>query len=219
VQEVLAAWGHLDLVIQSAGIAGYGLFTELPAAVFDQIIATNVLGTANVVRSVLPSMRSKNQGTVIMVGSIIGYIATPLMSAYTTSKWAVRGLLRTVQVENRDRPGVHICYLAPAGVDTPIYRLAANYSDREGQPPPPVLTPDEVAAAAFRLADRPRRTAQVGVANPLVITGFNLLPGLYDRLVTPLFRGFASRASGQRHASRGNAFETSAETSRQTLGR
>ncbi|CAA9372762.1 MAG: hypothetical protein AVDCRST_MAG75-227 [uncultured Propionibacteriaceae bacterium] len=209
VQQLLTTWGKIDLIIQSAGVAGYGLFTDVPVAVFDRIIETNVLGTANVVRSALPSMRARNQGTIIMVGSIIGYIATPSMTAYTTSKWAIRGLLRTLQVENRDRPGVHICYLAPAGVDTPIYRLAANYSDRDGRPPPPVLTAQRVAAAAFQLADRPRRTAQVGSMNLLILAGFNAMPAVYDRLVSPLFRAFASRPSSAPTGHPGNAFDSS----------
>ncbi|HET9872890.1 MAG TPA: SDR family NAD(P)-dependent oxidoreductase [Propionibacteriaceae bacterium] len=206
VDRVLATWDRIDVTLQSAGVAGYGLFTQMPAEVFDRIIATNLLGTANVIRSVLPSLRARDSGTVIVMGSIIGYIATPMMSAYTTSKWAMRGLVRTLQVENRDRPGVSICYLAPAGVDTPIYRRAANYSDRNGQPPPPVLSPEKVAAAALRLADRPRRSEQVGAANLMVMTGFALLPGVYDRLVTPLFRRFATRGGRVGAGVPGNLF-------------
>lgn len=208
VTEVLATWSHIDLTIQSAGVAGYGYFTDVPAEVFDRIIAINLFGTANVIRSVLPSLRERNSGTIIMIGSIIGYIATPLMTAYTTSKWALRGLIRTIQVENRDRPGVHLGYLAPAGVDTPIYRLSANFSNREGSPPPPVLSPEKVAAAAFALAARPRRTAQVGVGNLAILIGYTLLPAVYDRLVTPLFKLLASKKASGPQSHTGNAFSS-----------
>jgi short-subunit dehydrogenase len=208
VQAVLSAWGRIDLTITSAGVAGYGMFPDVPADVFNRIIAINLLGTANVIRSVLPSMRARNEGAIVALGSVIGYIASPQISAYATSKWGVRILVRTVQIENRDRPGVHISHLAPGGVDTGIYRRAANYSDREGKPLPPVLSPDTVAAAAFRLADRRRRTAHVGAANLLIVVGYTLLPGVYDWLVSPLFRLLASRRSANRNSHPGNVFSS-----------
>jgi NAD(P)-dependent dehydrogenase (short-subunit alcohol dehydrogenase family) len=185
--EVAARLGPVDAVIHSAGLVAYGRLEEVPTAVFDTVVRTNLLGTVNVVRAVLPSMRARNSGSIVLIGSLIGSIAPPYMSAYAVSKWGVRGLARLLQVENVDRAGVHISHLAPGGVDTPIYLQAANYLGWVGRPPPPVVSPERVGRAALRLLDRPRARIHVGPANLLTIWGFNLFPAVFDRIVTPLF--------------------------------
>lgn len=187
VDQVLAAHGRIDAVVHSAGLVAYGRFEEVPVDVFDAVVATNLLGSANLARAVLPAMRERNAGTLVLIGSLIGYIAPPYMSAYAVSKWGVRGLARLLQVENRDRSGVHVKHLSPGGVDTPIYLQAANYLGWVGRPPPPVVSPEKVARAALRLLGSSRSRIQVGAANWLTILGFNAMPGIYDRIVTPMF--------------------------------
>jgi short-subunit dehydrogenase len=187
VAEVLQVFGRVDAVIHSAGLVAYGRFEDVPVEAFDQVFRTNLLGSANVARAVLPGMRARNAGTLVLIGSLIGSIAPPYMSSYAVGKWGVLGLARLLQVENRDRRGVHISHLAPGGVDTPIYLQAANYLGSVGRPPPPVVSPEKVARAALRLLDHPRARVQVGPANRLTILGFQLLPGVFDRIVTPMF--------------------------------
>ena len=77
-------------------------------------------------------------GTLVLTGSLLGEITTPFMSSYVTSKWAVRGLGRLLEIENRDLAGVQVCVVSPGPVDTPVYRQAASYAGRVGRPPPPV---------------------------------------------------------------------------------
>jgi short-subunit dehydrogenase len=187
VEAVHAAHGRLDVVVHSAGVAAYGRFEEVPAEIFDGVITTLVMGSANVARAVLPRMRGDDHGTLVLLGSVIGTIAVPEMSAYVVAKWGVRSLARELQLENRDRPGVHVTLVTPAGVDTPIYEQAANYAGRAGQPPPPVYSPQRVARAIVRALDDPPRRVDVGVANSVMALGFALLPWLYDVLVGPLF--------------------------------
>lgn len=186
-EQVRLQHGRVDAVVQSAGVAAYGRFDQVPAEVFDGVIRTNVFGAANVARSALPAMRRANHGTIVIVGSVIGSIAVPQMSAYTVSKWALRSLARELQIENRDCKGVHICAVSPGGVDTPIYRQAANYQGYVGRPPPPVYSPERVAGIVVRAIDRPRDRIDAGFANPLMALGFSVLPRVYDALVGPLF--------------------------------
>jgi short-subunit dehydrogenase len=123
----------------------------------------------------------------VLVGSVIGHIAVPLMSPYVISKWGIRALARQLQIENRDRSGVHISYVSPGGVDTPIYLQAATYAGHVGRPPPPVVTPEAVARVVLRRLDHPRKRTQVGVANDLMRFGFSALPAVFDALVGALF--------------------------------
>lgn len=187
VERMRAEHGQIDAVVHSAGVVAYGRTEEQPAPIVEGVVRTNLIGSVNVVRHVLPAMRDRNQGTIVLMGSVIGHIAVPGMTPYAVSKWGVRALARQLQVENRDKGGVHIVYLSPGGVDTPIYLQGANILGTVGRPPPPVDPPERIAEAALRLLDSPRQRVQVGRANNLMRLGFNVLPWLYDRLVGPLF--------------------------------
>lgn len=192
VRALLAAaverFGRVDAVVVSVAVVAYGRFEDVPAAAFDQVIATTLTGTANVARAALQLFAEQGGGRLVLTGSLLGKIATPYMSSYVTAKWAVHGLARVLQVEARETPGVEVSLVSPGGVDTPVYSQAASYSGHGGRPPPPVDPPEKVARAVLRVLDRPRREVSVGIANPVVLLGFRALPAVYDALVAPLMR-------------------------------
>jgi NAD(P)-dependent dehydrogenase (short-subunit alcohol dehydrogenase family) len=187
VAAALAVTGELDVVVNTAGVVSYGRTEAVPPDVFEGVLRTDVLGPVNLARHVVPVMRAQGRGTFVLVGSVIGHISVPGMSPYVLSKWAVRALARQLQLENRDRPGLHVVHLAPGGVDTPIYKLAGNYSGYVGRPPPPVTTPEKVAARILATVDKPRKRIQVGLVNDVMRLGFSGLPGVFDLLVGSLF--------------------------------
>ncbi len=187
VAAVVARHGRIDVVVSCAGVVAYGRITDVPVEVFDQVITTNLLGPVNLARHVLPVLREQDAGSVVLVGSVIGHIAVPDMAAYVISKWGVRALVRQLRVDNRDRRGVRIGYVAPGGVDTPIYRQAATYGDSVGRPPFPVASPERIARRVLEVADGSARSGQAGISNDVIRLGFTTLPWVYDRLVGPLF--------------------------------
>jgi NAD(P)-dependent dehydrogenase (short-subunit alcohol dehydrogenase family) len=181
-------FGRVDAVVNSAAAVGYGRFEDVPAEVFDRVIVTNLLGTANVARASLRRFREQGGGHLVLLGSLLGKIAVPFMSPYVTSKWGVHGLARILQIEARQTPGIDVSVVSPGSVNTPAYLQAANYAGWEGRPPPPIDPPEKVARAIVRTLGSPRRDRSVGVANHVVVLGFRLLPAVFDALVTPLMR-------------------------------
>ena len=143
--------------------------------------STNVLGTIHVARASLRAFRRTGGGHLVVIGSLLGEVAAPYMGSYVLSKWAVHGLVRTLQIETRQRDGVSVSLVSPGGIDTPIYRQAATVLGRHGSPPPPVRSADDVAARVMKVLGRPRRQTHVGPANPIVVTGFRLLPARLRR--------------------------------------
>jgi NAD(P)-dependent dehydrogenase (short-subunit alcohol dehydrogenase family) len=188
VAAAVAEHDRIDVVVSNAGVVAYGRLEDVPADVFDGVLATNLHGPVNLARHLLPLLRQQGRGSFVLVGSVIGHLAVPDMAAYTVSKWGVRALVRQLRVDNRDRPGVRIGYVAPGGVDTPIYDQAATYGDSCGRPPFPVATPEVVARRVLAVADGRWPRTQVGVANDLMRFGFTALPWVYDVLVGPLFK-------------------------------
>jgi short-subunit dehydrogenase len=188
VADILEQHGRIDAVVHCAGVVAYGRTEDVPAEVFDGVLRTNLIGSVNVARHVVPVMRRQERGALVLIGSVIGHIGVPSMSPYVLSKWGVRALARQLQLENRDVPGLSVSYVAPGGVDTPIYEQAANYDGFVGRPPPPVAKPDRVAEVALRRIDHPRARTQVGLANDVIRLGFSATPWAFDVLVGPLFR-------------------------------
>lgn len=215
VAEVVSHFGRLDAVVHSAGVVAYGRVDEMPAQVFDAVLRTNLIGSVNVSRQALKAMRAQGRGSLVLVGSVIGHIAAPGMTPYVVSKWGVRALARQLQLENRDLAHVHISYVAPGGVDTPIYDQGADFTGDAPEPPPPVQTPEHVAEVLLRRIDHPRARTQVGGANDLMRFGFSFLPGVYDALVGPLMSVLALDPSRQEDDRTGNVM--SADGSKDAL--
>ena len=122
-------------VVHSAAVVAYGHVEEVPRPVMTAVVATNVLGTLAVCRAAMDAFRRTGGGHLVVIGSLLGEVAAPYMSSYVLSKWAVHGLVRTLQVEARQRDGVAVSLIAPGGIDTPIYRQAATVLGRHGTRP------------------------------------------------------------------------------------
>jgi NAD(P)-dependent dehydrogenase (short-subunit alcohol dehydrogenase family) len=194
-EAAVSAYGRVDAVVHSAAVLAYGRFDDVPAEVFDQTLEVTLLGTARVARAALRQFASQGDGRLVVVGSLLGKIATPYMSSYVTAKWGVHGLDRCLQIEARETPGVQVSLVSPGAVNTPVYVQAGTYAGLHGRPPPPVVPPERVARVIAARLRRPGRDSNVGPANALTIAGFRLLPFVYDRIVSPMMRagGLAER--------------------------
>ena len=191
VDAAVQEFGRLDAVVHAAQVMAYGTIEELPREVFETVVETAVHGTAVIARVVLPLFRRQGGGHLVVINSLLGQVTTPLMGSYVAAKWGQLGLVRALQQETRDVPGLKISILQPGGVDTPIYTQAATWTGSTGQPPPPAYSARRLGRRVVALLDRPRRQVQAGIFNPLITAGFRLVPGVYDFLVGPLLQRLA----------------------------
>jgi NAD(P)-dependent dehydrogenase (short-subunit alcohol dehydrogenase family) len=191
VEEAVQRFGGLDAVVHAAQVLAYGTIEEVPREVFEAVVDTAVHGTAVVARAVLPVFRRQAEGHLVVVNSLLGQVTAPLLGSYAVAKWGQLGLVRVLQQETRDVPGISISIIQPGGVDTPIYFQGASWAGSTGRPPPPVYSPHRLGRRIVALLDRPRRQVQAGVLNPLITAAFRLVPGVYDFLVGPLMQRLA----------------------------
>ena len=191
VDSTVQQFGRLDAVVHAAQVMAYGTIEEVPREVFETVVETAVHGTAVVARVVLPVFREQGKGHLVVVNSLLGQVATPLMGSYIAAKWGQLGLVRVLQQETRDAPGIDVSIVQPGGVDTPIYFQAASWTGSTGRPPPPVYSPQRLGRRIVSLLDRPRRQVQAGIFNPLITAAFRLAPGAFDYLVGPLLQRLA----------------------------
>ncbi len=210
VTTAVDRFGRLDAVVHAAQVMAYGTIEEVPRKVFETVVETAVHGTAVVARAVLPVFRQQGEGQLVVVNSLLGQVATPLLGSYIAAKWGQLGLVRVLQQETRDVPGISISILQPGGVDTPIYFQAASWTGSTGRPPPPVYSPERLGRRVVALLDRPRRQVQAGIFNPLITAAFRLVPGVFDVLVGPMIQRLAI-ANDDIPPTEGNVFASQPE--------
>jgi NAD(P)-dependent dehydrogenase (short-subunit alcohol dehydrogenase family) len=191
VETAVQRFGRLDAVVHAAQVMAYGKIEEVPREVFETVVETAVHGTAVLARVVLPVFRQQGEGRLVVVNSLLGQVATPLMGSYIAAKWGQLGLVRVLQQETRDVPGIQISIVKPGGVDTPIYFQAASWTGSTGRPPPPVYSPQRLGRRIVALLDRPRREVNAGILNPVITAAFRLVPGVFDVLAGPLMQRLA----------------------------
>ena len=121
LQQTEAALGPIDIVVNSAGIAGPNMpIQDYPDADWAQIIAVNLTGTFNINKAVIPGMRARGFGRILNIASIAGKEGNPNACAYSASKAGVIGFTKSAGKENADKD-IAINCLTPAAARTPIF--------------------------------------------------------------------------------------------------
>lgn len=174
--------GGLDCWVNDAAVSLFGRFEEAPPDVFRAVLETNLFGYIHGARAALPRFREQGRGVLINVGSVVGVVPQPLASAYTTSKFAIRGFTLSLRQELRGS-GIEVCSLLPASIDTPLFQHAANYTGRPPRPISPIVPVEDVAEAIVALARRPRREVVVGRSGQALLQLHRLAPGLTEALM------------------------------------
>jgi len=152
--QVVAEWGVPDLLVNNAGAFHLAPFEETSLAEFDDQVGANLRGPWIVARAFVPGMRSAGRGTVVTVGSVADHQAFPGNSAYTASKFGVRGLHETLVAEYRGS-GLRFALVSPGPTDTAAWD-PVDPDSREGfTPRARMMRPHDVAEAVLFAASRP----------------------------------------------------------------
>src|SRR3546814_4282835 len=124
----------------------------------------------------------------------------PSLSAYTASKFAVKGFTDSLRLElMHDKAPVSVTLIKPSGIHTPFGDHAENYMDAASRVPPPVYAPEIVADAILHAAENPTRSVLVGGAGRAMTLFARLAPRLSDRLYA--FAFFKTARRSEEHTS------------------
>ncbi|AUX47000.1 short-chain dehydrogenase [Sorangium cellulosum] len=182
-RRAVERFGRIDVWVNNAAVTLFARTEEAPYEAYRQVIETNLFGYIHGARAVLPRFRAQGQGVLINVDSVAGIVGQPYTSAYCVTKFGIRGLGESLRQELLDAPGIHVCTVMPATIDTPLFQHAANYTGRAVQAMPPVATAERIARAIVGLAVRPRRELIVGGAARLMAAQHNLAPAMMERMM------------------------------------
>jgi short-subunit dehydrogenase len=200
-------FGRVDVWVNNAVLVAVGRLEDVPPEANRRVVEANLLGYMHGARAVLPRFREQGSGVLINMSSGFALVGAPYADAYTATKFAQRGLSQALRGELRGS-GVHVCTIMPGGVDTPAYRLAANYSGRAAGPKGFLASPEKIARVVVRCAERPRPEVIVGSSVRTLRLTHALAPRIVERAVArAIERGFLRQEPEE--PSPGNLFEPS----------
>lgn len=162
--EVIASVGHVDVLVNNAGVAESAALDRTTDAIWDRIMELDATAPFRVIRALVPSMVKASWGRVINIASNAGISGYGYSAAYCAAKHAMVGMTRALAIDLA-RSGVTINALCPGWVETAmldeaVTRIAAKTGRSETEartslaamsPQRRVITPDEVAHAALML--------------------------------------------------------------------
>jgi NADP-dependent 3-hydroxy acid dehydrogenase YdfG len=175
VDAAIAAAGPLDALVSNAGETIRGSVEATPLSEYQRLFDVNFLGALRVTKAVLPGFRVRRAGHIVLVSSILGRLAIPMISGYAASKFALEALAETLAMET-SHLGIHVTTLQPGRVATDGPAKAPRWADGDDSYAPvwdalsrstgAVIQAQDVAAVIADAIEDPDPPLRIPVGGP-----------------------------------------------------
>ncbi|HWP66787.1 MAG TPA: SDR family NAD(P)-dependent oxidoreductase [Candidatus Limnocylindria bacterium] len=197
-EAVVAAHGHVHVLVNNAGVALDGRFEELPLDDVAWLLGVNLWGVIHGCHAFLPLLRREGEAHIVNISSVFGIIGVPENSAYCASKYAVRGFSESLAVE---LAGSHIgvTCVHPGGVRTNIARRARLRDERRRAMVTAEfdrvarMSPERAAARIVRAIERGTPRLRLGPETYVLDWAKRLAPVATQRLLVGAYRRAKAR--------------------------
>ncbi|MFY9150855.1 MAG: SDR family oxidoreductase [Prolixibacteraceae bacterium] len=185
IEETIRRYGKIDILINNAGISMRALFEEVELKVIKQLMDVNFWGTVYCSKYALPHLL-KTKGSLVGVISIAGFVGLPGRTGYSASKFAIRGFLDTVRIENLKK-GLHVLVAAPGFTASEVRKVALSTDgSQQGETPrdeSKMMTSQECAAHIVKAVQkRKRELILTFTEGKLTVFLGKFFPSLLDKL-------------------------------------
>jgi short-subunit dehydrogenase len=178
--------GPVDVLVHSGGVSQRSLAMQTDLAVERQIMDLNFFGTVALTKAVLPSMIARKSGHIVPVSSVVGYVGTPLRSAYAASKHALHGYFDSLRAE-LSKDGIRITIVCPGYIRTDVSRNAltgdGSAFGRMDATHEQATTPGECARRVVDGVANGKRVVLVGGKETWAVLLQRLFPAVVARMV------------------------------------
>ena len=189
IQSTLDQFGHIDILINNAGISMRSLFADADVEVIKKLMDINFMGAVYCTKLALPSILER-KGSIISVSSIAGFRGLPGRSGYSASKFALNGWMEALRTELLDE-GVNVLWVCPGFTKSNIRNAALNgKSEAQGESPLDEQSLMSAATCANHILDaieKRKRTLVLTATGKRTIWINKLFPSLADRLTRNFF--------------------------------
>lgn len=185
IEQTYTYFGRIDVLINNAGISMRATLEDLTPPVLHKVMDVNFWGTVYCTKYALPYLL-KSHGSLVGIISIAGFIGLPGRTAYSASKFAVRGFLNTVRVENRKKD-LHVLVAAPGFTASNIRKSALDSTGhQQGESPRDeknMMTAEKCAGIIVKgIRKRKREIIMTFVEGKLTVFLSKWWPSLIDKL-------------------------------------
>ncbi len=182
--EKLLKTHSVEVLINNAGAVMPGHFLELPQEKFDEMMQVNFMGSVHMTRALLPNMVAHKKGHIAFVSSLAGLIGIYGYTAYSPSKFAIRGFAESLRCELRPL-GILVSVCYPPDTDTPQLAFENQYKPAEtraiaGNVKP--LTPEAVASCLLDKMTSGKFHIVPGAGAKFADVSYRLMPGFVRSL-------------------------------------
>jgi len=195
-EKVERTLGPIDIWVNVAMTSVFSPFKEMTPEEFHRATEVTYLGSVYGTMAALKRMLPRDRGTIVQVGSALGYRSIPLQSAYCGAKSAIRGFIDSLRCELiHDKSKVHLTLVDLPGVNTPQFSWVKSRLPKQAQPVPPIYQPEVPAEAIYWAAHHRRRELFVGFSTVKAIEGTKVIPGLLDKYLAR--KGYSGQQTNQ----------------------
>lgn len=188
-EAAIQIFGHIDMVINNAGISQRSLAKETGLEVDRRIMEVDYFGTIALTKSLLPHFLKRESGHFVTVSSVMGKIGTPYRSGYAAAKHALHGFFDSLRAEVwKENKNILVTLICPGWVRTNITMHALTGSgDKLNQMDPNTekgLRPEAFAKKMIRAVEKKKEEVYIGGPKELsAIYLKRFLPGLFSRII------------------------------------
>ncbi|MFN4234611.1 MAG: SDR family oxidoreductase [Bacteroidia bacterium] len=189
IDDTIAYFGKIDILINNAGISMRALFTEVDLSVLKKVMDINFYGTVYCTKYALPHL-IKSKGSLVGISSIAGYKGLPARTGYSSSKFAMQGFLEAIRIENL-KNGLHVLVACPGFTNSNI-RFTALTADGSMQGDSPLdeknmMSAETVALHLYKAIRHRKRDLILTTQGKLTVLLNKFFPAWMDKMVYKTF--------------------------------
>ena len=185
VHSTVETFGHIDILINNAGISMRSLFDEVNTDVIRKLMDVNFMGVVYCTKAALPYILER-KGTIVGVSSTAGYRGLPGRSGYSASKFALQGWLESLRTELSEK-GVHVMWVSPGFTASNIRNTALTSEGKvQGESPmdeSKLMSAETCAKYILTAIEKKKRVLVLTFTGKLTVFLNKFFPALTDKLI------------------------------------
>lgn len=176
--SIIKKYKRIDIFINCIGVIITGSLNDQKTKEIEKLFSANLILHIYALKAVIPAMMQQQKGHIIEIGSLGGLIPMPFVSTYSSSKFALRGLVLSLKEELKNT-GVNISLLNPGPVDTKMLQEESKDPEAVISFAERAISTETVAESVLYLINHPKAEMTIPISNRYSALFINQIPNLF----------------------------------------